>query len=874
MRKRNLTVIATLAAVGAAVAVVLVGTAGAAGAATALAGAAPAQTINVDLADQTGPVMHGATGALYGLSEDNVPGQDLLSPLNITTLAQGPPAGLQHPTGHSDDVAPEFTALDGKFLLVYVQDHFTQFPYEKVGIPNYLPVVDQVVADSEKTDAAGKTVFVPFNEPDNIWYSLQPSRSDFNAQMTQFEQDWSTVYEEIKADDPHALIAGPNTSVYNSTVMADFLAYAKAQNQLPDLITWHVLEPSAEQAFPADFANFKMLEQQDGINLPVDIDEYADRYDESVPGEMVQYLSLLENAKVFGDLAFWDIANNFSDTAVQNDEPNGQWWLYDWYAGMTGDTVQVTPPSTTIDTLSGLASLDTGKRQARVIVGDPGAGNDTVAINGIDRSTFGTNVHVSVQKIGWTGYDGSAYTPIDVAETNAHVINGSIQVPVGTTDPMTAYQIIVTPATGAHIAAPSVPDTQTYQAEDATLTDAGIFSQGSQQNFNGYATSGGMDVGSIDEPDSSVAFHVTAPQTGRYLLSIFYGNQTEDTSTQFMSIDGGPATTIDYPATLTWLFRSHKDVFVNLTAGSHTIKFSVSDPTLGLAQGQVTMDDIQLTYAPGEVPGLTEPASRYPAAYAQLSGDESTVPCAQGCGATQAASLHRGGSATFAVDAASDGYYELALSASSAGGGVDLSVDETDLGQVRPVSGLTAQSSAVVFLHAGINPIRVTANRGTANVRALAVGPDARADAASATTYAAAAPQNILSGTAVTQPSPGALNGVDVGFIGDGVGNTLTITGVHAPTAGTYRVMVSYADDDRVANVSSNVNLIDRAFTIATSGGTDETVFARNTYSWNQFDTIETTVQLNAGENTITFGNPTAFAPNIDKIIVAKAVEP
>jgi hypothetical protein len=51
-------------------------------------------------------------------------------------------------------------------------------------------------------------------------------------------------------------------------------------------------------------------------------------------------------------------------------------------------------------------------------------------------------------------------------------------------------------------------------------------------------------------------------------------------------------------------------------------------------------------------------------------------------------------------------------------------------------------------------------------------------------------------------------------------------------------------------------------------------VYARNTYSWDQFDTIDLTVTLRAGDNTITFGNASAFAPNIDKITVAPAYLP
>lgn len=69
-----------------------------------------------------------------------------------------------------------------------------------------------------------------------------------------------------------------------------------------------------------------------------------------------------------------------------------------------------------------------------------------------------------------------------------------------------------------------------------------------------------------------------------------------------------------------------------------------------------------------------------------------------------------------------------------------------------------------------------------------------------------------------------------------------------------------------------NTNLIDRAFTVTTPAGTSETVYARNTYSWDQFDPVLVTVQLDAGSNTITFGNPSYYAPNIDKITIAPAV--
>ena len=54
------------------------------------AAAASGGTLTVNLASSTGPVLGGASGALYGLSENGVPGSDLLSPLHIETIAAGP----------------------------------------------------------------------------------------------------------------------------------------------------------------------------------------------------------------------------------------------------------------------------------------------------------------------------------------------------------------------------------------------------------------------------------------------------------------------------------------------------------------------------------------------------------------------------------------------------------------------------------------------------------------------------------------------------------------------------------------------------------------------------------------------------------------
>jgi hypothetical protein len=858
--------------------------------ASAAPGAGPpaAQQITVNLASQTGPVFHGATGALYGLSENGVPGADLLSPLHVRAIAAKPPAGLQHPTGDADKIAPEFFGAGGQQILVYMQDIYSDWPYQNLGLSDYLPKAESIVTTLAASRYRDRYAYVPFNEPDWIWYGLGTSSpSQYITNRDHFLADWTTVYRAIRSIDPHALIVGPNESHYDSRFTPDFLSYAKANNVMPDIISWHELSPSSLQTYRSTYTAYRALEKQDGIPpLPINIDEYADRYHLSNPGEMVQWLSMFEDTKVYAAMPFWDIADNYSDNAVRNDEPNGSWWLLDWYGALTGDTVSVTPPEPSmIDTLQGLASLDTATKQARIIVANPAGGDASVAINGIGRSVFGDRVHVSVQSINWTGYDGSAYTPLDVSEADYRVSGGSVTVPLPATDPTAAYQLIVTPATSARINAPAQPQVQQYLAADASLTDATVYTQGSESNPS-YYTAGGRDVGSIDQPDSRVAFHVTVPRTGRYLMSAYYGNQTEDIAQQIMSVDGGPWSFIDYPPTLNWLFRSHQDLYLNLTAGSHTITFGVSDPSIGTAKGQVTLDDIQLTYARGPVPGVTGPATSYPAAYADLSGGATTVPCGNAaggpdCAAPQAVSAPPGAGTEFIVDAGHDGYYDLGLRASTPGRasvhfGLLVSGIKLDgTGRGFPFGSSVNLISDRVYLHAGINPVEyVNAGRGTVDIGALNVTPAADADAASAVTYAAAAPQNVLSGTAVVQANQYAYGGSDVGYIGNGAGNTLAFTGIRAPRAGSYRAVLSYADDERAGSGNYNANLVDRGFTVSTSAGTNETVYARNTYSWDQFDTIELTVQLAAGSNTITFGNPAAYAPNIDKITLAPAYLP
>ena len=837
------------------------------------------QQLTVNLAAETGPVFHGASGALYGLSEDGVPGADLLAPLHVRTIGQKPPGGLQHPTGDAEKVAPGFISAGGEWIFVYLQDIYPDWPYKDEGIASYVTKVKSIVSYLADDPYY---VLVPFNEPDWIWYDLKTADPvQYIINRDRFLADWTTAYLAIRSLNPDAFIAGPNEAYYDSRFMPDFLSYAKAGQVLPDIISWHELSPSSLRTYRSSYASFRALEQELGIPpRPVSVNEYGNRRDLSNPGQLVQWIAMFEDTKVHADQAYWDIAGNYADNAVHNTMPNGSWWLLRWYGAMTGQTVQVTPPAPdTIDTLGGLACLDREKRQARIILANPAGDAARVALTGIDPRAFGERVRVLVQSTTWTGYDGAASTPLDLAAAEYPVLNGQVAIDLDAMDPMTAYQLTMSPAAGVPaVPAPAIrpPWIAQYLAAAAALTNCVVYQEGSATHPERYAAAGGADVGSIDQPDSRLEFEVTVPQAGRYLLSVYYGNQTEDIAQQIMRVDDEPWSFISYPPTLNWAFWSHQDRYLDLAIGCHTITFGVSDPAIGTAKGQVTLNAIRLASASTATPGVTHPAVHYPAAYADLSGG-ATVDYGRHFGGTSPAgyiTARAGSGVGFVVQNGHDGYYDLRLryAALARLDGFRLLVSGSYLLQsaLKGSSGMTCDR---VYLHAGITPIQYLPE-GSALIESLDVTPDAAADAASAVTYAAAAPGNVLSGTAVMEYSQHAYGGQYAGRIGRGAANTLTFTGVSAPWAGSYRVVLSYASNDRAESGNYNANLIDPGFTVMTSAGSQLTAYARNTYSWNQFNTVMLTVRLAAGENTITFGNPRGGAPNIDKITVAPASLP
>ncbi len=169
------------------------------------------------------------------------------------------------------------------------------------------------------------------------------------------------------------------------------------------------------------------------------------------------------------------------------------------------------------------------------------------------------------------------------------------------------------------------------------------------------------------------------------------------------------------------------------------------------------------------------------------------------------------------------------------------------------LTGQAATQDAGMFLtsHAAGQPGQATFN-GFSVTGSAATPP-------LATSYEAEAAANTIAGGAGATACSTCSGGQKVGFVGEG--GTLTFNDVSVPGAGTYQVTIAYLDGSatgRQADVSVN-------------GGTAQLVQFTPTGSFSTVGTMTIPLSLTAGNNTIEFSNPSAYAPDFDRIIVGAA---
>jgi hypothetical protein len=358
------------------------------------------QQLKIDLAHTSGAVKHGAVGFLYGLGNDGIPSVNMLAPMKPQVAAQKPEGGLQHPNGDALDVSGTYLSAGGREIEIYLQDVYASWPYETLGLDDYLARIDPIIRQVAAHPNHSMFSYVPFNEPDQIWYNTSDKKEAFFA-------GWKSACEKIKAIDPTARIVGPNLANYHSGFYRDFLAYASANNCLPEVISWHELNDAFFGGWYSRYEDYRSIERDLGIPAKdICINEYARiSGDLGIPGRLVQWIARFENSKVDACLAYWTSAGCLNNLVARDtdNKATGGWWLYKWYGSLTGDTVKVIPPDANAEGLQGIAALDGSKKQARVLFG--GTSSDAnIIIRGFETNPcFGSRVRVSLWAAATSG---------------------------------------------------------------------------------------------------------------------------------------------------------------------------------------------------------------------------------------------------------------------------------------------------------------------------------------------------------------------------------------------------------------------------------------------------------------------------------------
>ncbi|MGW6647495.1 LamG-like jellyroll fold domain-containing protein [Streptomyces iakyrus] len=842
--------------------------------------------LTVDLGSDTGAFHGGASGTLYGVYGPDVPTNNLMEGMGLRTVSTKAQDGPQHPGADALEVVkPLADSTDGD-VYIYMTDIHRGFPYQwpgdtpaeklKLYKEKIAEQVDQVLKLPEQY--RDNIVFVPFNEPEGNMFGTGEwsyNKVSWLNDPDDFLAAWDDAYKLIKGKMPSARIAGPNTSVLYDQVKG-FLGHTLAAGTLPDVITWHEL--SHPEAVRQSVAKYRAWEKdlfkgtaREGTELPININEYAFNYHTSVPGQMIQWVSAIEESKVDADIAYWNIDGNLSDSAVQSNRGNGQWWLLNSYASMSGHTVKVTPPFPGENyTMQGVATLDEKRKQSRLIFGgSTGKGHITFA--GVPKKVFGRNVHAWVREIEWSGQVGDSSGPKLLAETNLKVgDDGTVALDFGDgalpkLKESSAYEVVLSPAGEARgTQTPPVRWQSSYEAEGAAHTGSGWSKngpEGSPRDVSKFYTSGGYDVGGLRTgSDVTLDFTVDVPEDGTYDLSVFANSlntfdkvKEQGPTNVFLRVDGkaGSEQELHLPLGYKWVVWDHTDTQVKLTKGKHTLTLAAKSADGKRAtQGDAIVDRLTLS-----LPRASADTQVYEGELAWPAGGARPVydlpkPAATGSGAVRVA---KGQSATFWVYSPAD--REATLKVDTLGGtGARLSVNGQEV--LRLAKG---RSSAAVSLSGGVNKVTVTGGPSTTLVDRLTVTPTE--GTLPVRTYEAGDAR--LGGSATLAPLSLATGGTAITGIGGAPGNDNTATfTVSADRAGLYALRIRYSNPEQSEATHYNPDPLARHADISVNGGAARRVGFPHSFHQNNFWELTVPVQLKKGTNTIGFRSEEL--PNFD----------
>lgn len=808
-------------------------------------------TLEIDVSVTEGKISSRASGFLYGLAQEGVPDAALAESIDISSVSQKVIGGLQHPIGDVDDVSPSLKNCN--YITVYLQDCFDTWyycydeiwdmrkngEYDCVSFveERFLPQVTEKVTELSQKDYAERLVYCPYNEADNaVWFgSLSDDGTwlmfDDDAKL-RFYEAWKVTYDLIRSIDTNAVIGGPGYCDYDSYEIRHFLEYCKVNDCLPDIMIYHELGETSSLYWQDHVDDYRKIENELGIvEMPIIVTEYGTMQECGAPADMLKYIVSIENSGVYGNVAYWRLANNLCDTAADNNSPNSNWWLFRWYADMEGDRLK----TKVIDVLhsdfenaikykykrfhykgfNGISSMNESKDEITVLCGGcdyPG----NIYLKNLGQTNLGEKVDIRIECVYFEGLSGIVNSPILVREYTDTISFNNLKVSLDNIDPTAVYRVVISPNDGVDKNYSNKNLPVRYEFEEGSLS-------GEAYTYDSaYATTGlqnGM-VGGLENIGDSVTVNFVIPESGLYDLTLIYGNSNDGNtpddrvdSVAEMTIDG-VISDISFPNTIKSEYTDKMIKSIYFEKGNHSI-------TLAHKRGTFVVDSLLLS----------------------LQNNDNVITTL--CDSDRSVD----GIKSFLGIAPHDGFYEMNI-------GIPAEFE------IDGAFGKTENGQALIYLRKGLNYVDIkTDNEIICEIReteqsgfSVIVDPD----------------DMTLNGSAVIS------NEKDLPYIcGISSVSGSAEFSVNVPESGSYRMTVAYANNDEGGVHSYNVDLIERYITVDVNG-VKTNLWCRNTYSWDTVKTATLNVELDEGENTILlfndgsnkFNNRDSYAPHIYSVSI------
>ena len=788
-------------------------------------------TITVDASKELSPVTTRATGFLYGLSEEDVPSKAMTDSLDIASVSQKVPQGLQHPTGDISHVASQLDECD--YTVVYLQDSYSTWYYchdeimemrkngtydwKKFITESYFPLIKEKVELLKDASYKDKLVYCIYNECDNaVWFGNyidgQTHYDDIGRQN--FYEAWKMTYDYVKSLDGDAVIGGPGFCDYETTKIDGFMKYCAENSCVPEIMIYHELAWWSIPDWHMHVEDYRRIEELYGVEeLPIIVTEYGTMEDCGNPTTMLHYIIAMEKSGVYGNMAYWRLANNLNDTAADDNSPNSNWWLYRKYAEMEGTHLQVTSDSQDEynyrERLDGIASITEGKDEITMLI----SGSESrqfLKVKNLDETSIGKKVNVKIECVYYQGLTGIVSSPTVLRQYNASAV-GTLHINLPGTDTDAVYFVTLSPAdkNAPVIRNENIP--VRYEFEDGKLL-------GNAYTYDSaYATTGQQNgmCGGFENEGDGVKIKVNAKSSGTYDFKIIYGNANDgstrddrDFTAVKFTLDGKEQT-LYFPNTIKSEYTDCYEMQLELSCGKHEITFSHGEGTFVLDSAIMSLHE-----------------------------EKESISL-----------LNDGENKYFAV-APYDGFYTA-----SSGEAFTTEIDGAEY---------SLTDGATLYLRRGLNEIRTDGKEKSLEIRAGGEGTFSEKITASEMT---------LEGKASLETDKYGNS-----FVGgiSSTGGSASFT-VNAPESGDYRLTLNYANNLEGGYHAYNVDLIEAMLTVEAKGESQD-IFCRNTYSLYTYKTLTFNLSLEKGENTVTLSNSgnvlfagnESFAPRIESITVNK----